>query len=177
MENKETPTPSPRIWARFVKGFWVFFQQPFFALFRKKRIFLLWFLLSALLIVQAQQLLKDDYVKATFLMMVFYGLNIFLFLRNNYNMLKIKDLRKALSEERLPPPVTNEAIIEEEDKLQLLSVREKEVYDLIQEGYTNIEIAEKLYVELCTIKTHVNHIYKKLGVKPTRRKRKASPLG
>ena len=46
-----------------------------------------------------------------------------------------------------------------------LSKREIEVLELITKGYSNPEIAEKLYVSNNTIKTHIKHIYTKLDVK------------
>jgi LuxR family maltose regulon positive regulatory protein len=45
-----------------------------------------------------------------------------------------------------------------------LSDRELEVLSLIADGLSNREIAEKLVVAVSTIKTHVNHIYRKLDV-------------
>lgn len=45
-----------------------------------------------------------------------------------------------------------------------LSPREMEVLNLISAGYSNQEIADKLYLSLNTIKTHTNNIYSKLGV-------------
>ncbi len=45
-----------------------------------------------------------------------------------------------------------------------LTSREKEIIALIVQGKKNIEIADNLYVELSTIKTHINNIYKKLKV-------------
>jgi len=45
-----------------------------------------------------------------------------------------------------------------------LSNREKEVLSLLAEGYSNQEIADKLFVSLNTTKTHVSNIYSKLGV-------------
>lgn len=46
-----------------------------------------------------------------------------------------------------------------------LSSREIEVLQNIAEGYSNQEIADKLFVSLNTIKTHTNNIYSKLNVK------------
>jgi len=48
---------------------------------------------------------------------------------------------------------------------ELLTAREKQVMALIAEGKTNKEIAATQFVEISTIKTHVNNIYTKLGVK------------
>jgi LuxR family maltose regulon positive regulatory protein len=46
-----------------------------------------------------------------------------------------------------------------------LSDREQEVLCLIDTGLTNAEIAEALVVAVSTIKTHINNIYGKLGVR------------
>ncbi len=46
-----------------------------------------------------------------------------------------------------------------------LSPREMEVLKLMAEGSANKEIAEHLYIEASTVKTHTIHIFKKLGVK------------
>ena len=49
----------------------------------------------------------------------------------------------------------------------ILSYKEKEVLALISEGFTNKEIANKLYVSARTIETHRANILKKLEVKNT----------
>ncbi|MCZ7527683.1 MAG: response regulator transcription factor [Acidimicrobiia bacterium] len=46
-----------------------------------------------------------------------------------------------------------------------LTVREREVLALLAEGRSNREIASALYVTLATVKTHLAHVYAKLGVK------------
>lgn len=45
-----------------------------------------------------------------------------------------------------------------------LTDREKQILDKVVEGFRNKEIAEKLYVSEQTIKSHINHIFSKLGV-------------
>lgn len=50
----------------------------------------------------------------------------------------------------------------------LLSQREIEVLDLIKSGLSNKEIADKLFISLSTVKTHINNIYKILEVKSRR---------
>ncbi|MBP6430771.1 MAG: response regulator transcription factor [Ferruginibacter sp.] len=57
--------------------------------------------------------------------------------------------------------VLNEAQVE---KLGL-SKRELEVLQLIAQGYSNNEIAEKLFLSLSTIKTHVANLFFKLDAK------------
>ena len=43
--------------------------------------------------------------------------------------------------------------------------KEEEIVQLIKEGKTNKEIASSLFVEVSTVKSHINKIYSKLGVK------------
>ncbi|MBP8240639.1 MAG: winged helix-turn-helix transcriptional regulator [Saprospiraceae bacterium] len=50
----------------------------------------------------------------------------------------------------------------------LLSKREIEVLDLINSGLSNKEIADRLFISLSTVKTHINNIYKILDVKTRR---------
>jgi DNA-binding NarL/FixJ family response regulator len=46
-----------------------------------------------------------------------------------------------------------------------LTRREAEVLALIAEGLTNTEIADRLVVSAATVKSHVNHIFAKAGVR------------
>jgi DNA-binding NarL/FixJ family response regulator len=46
-----------------------------------------------------------------------------------------------------------------------LTPREVEVLQLIAEGLTNTEIAERLVVSAATVKSHVNHIFAKIGAR------------
>ncbi|GGQ47546.1 response regulator [Streptomyces mutabilis] len=46
-----------------------------------------------------------------------------------------------------------------------LSAREREVLALVAKGTTNKEIAKSLFISEATVKTHLNHLYTKLGVK------------
>jgi len=49
--------------------------------------------------------------------------------------------------------------------IEPLSDREREVLRLIADGLSNHEIADKLIIGLGTVKTHINNIFGKLGVK------------
>jgi DNA-binding NarL/FixJ family response regulator len=49
----------------------------------------------------------------------------------------------------------------------ILSAREIEVITLIAEGFTNVEISEKLFLSKHTVNTHRKNIMNKLGVKNT----------
>jgi DNA-binding NarL/FixJ family response regulator len=46
-----------------------------------------------------------------------------------------------------------------------LTARQAEVVALLLQGMTNAEIAEALVVDVNTVKTHLRHIYKTLGVR------------
>jgi LuxR family transcriptional regulator, maltose regulon positive regulatory protein len=56
----------------------------------------------------------------------------------------------SAADERLPEPP---------------SERELEVLALIAAGRSNQEIANKLFVSVTTVKTHVNNLYRKLGAR------------
>ena len=52
-------------------------------------------------------------------------------------------------------------------KLPLLTPREKEVLELIAEGYTNPQIAEKIFLSQFTVDSHRKNLLAKLNVKNT----------
>jgi DNA-binding CsgD family transcriptional regulator len=51
------------------------------------------------------------------------------------------------------------------DPVSTLSPREREVYDLLCEGHSNVEIARRLFISHATVKVHVRHVYDKLGIR------------
>ena len=55
-----------------------------------------------------------------------------------------------------PPPETAWA---------LLTAREREILEIASEGLTNKEIAQRLHIELATVKTHMHNILEKLHVR------------
>jgi LuxR family maltose regulon positive regulatory protein len=64
----------------------------------------------------------------------------------------------AAGKHEAQPPALGTPLVEP------LREREREVLHLIAQGYTNQEIASKLVVGLSTVKTHINHLFQKLGV-------------
>jgi DNA-binding NarL/FixJ family response regulator len=56
-----------------------------------------------------------------------------------------------------PPPLT--------DRFPQLTPREAEVLTLVADGLSNGEIAAKLFVSVATVKTHINALFAKLGVR------------
>lgn len=78
----------------------------------------------------------------------------------------------AKSAQTSPPPEVEAGFVEP------LSEREIEVLQLIAEGLTNQEVANRLYLSLHTVKVHARNIYGKLGVKNrTQAVAKARALG
>lgn len=51
---------------------------------------------------------------------------------------------------------------------ELLTAREADVLELLQDGRTNAQIAQELSIGLETVRTHARHIYGKLGVSSRR---------
>jgi DNA-binding NarL/FixJ family response regulator len=56
-------------------------------------------------------------------------------------------------------------ILSVHDPVSTLSPREREVYDLLCDGLSNIEIARRLFISHATAKVHVRHVYDKLGIR------------
>lgn len=52
---------------------------------------------------------------------------------------------------------------EDEDR-PILTPREREILALIAEGYSAPEIGERIHLSPATVKTHLQHLYEKLGV-------------
>jgi DNA-binding NarL/FixJ family response regulator len=52
----------------------------------------------------------------------------------------------------------------QKEMARTLSRREREVYELMVQGYGNDEIAEKLFISMQTVKNHISSIYGKIGI-------------
>ncbi|MCC6437947.1 MAG: response regulator transcription factor [Acidimicrobiales bacterium] len=67
--------------------------------------------------------------------------------------------------QRLRRPATAGVAPPGEDRIRLLTERERDVYALVAQGLTNGEIAATLGMGEATAKTHVSHVLAKLGVR------------
>jgi DNA-binding NarL/FixJ family response regulator len=72
-------------------------------------------------------------------------------------------------------PGAGGAVSEEPYGPDLLTPREADVLELLQQGAPNAEIAAELHVGVETVRTHARNIYRKLGV-TSRRDLAAAPL-
>ena len=79
----------------------------------------------------------------------------------------------AAGDALLSPTVTKRVISEytrlpratRPKELDELSERELDVFRLIAQGLSNAEIGERLFISETTVKTHVTHIFQKLGLR------------
>lgn len=72
-------------------------------------------------------------------------------------------LAPGIFEKLIATPVTRS--IEAPPELATLTPREKEVLQLIAQGYNNLEIAQQLYITERTVKNHVNSILRRLDLR------------
>jgi DNA-binding NarL/FixJ family response regulator len=70
----------------------------------------------------------------------------------------------ARGEAVLSPPVATRVLRAARSGEPALSAREVEILELVARGTTNREAAERLFISEATVKTHLIHIYAKLGV-------------
>lgn len=73
-------------------------------------------------------------------------------------------LRAARRERVLSPQVANVLAERVVNPTEALSAREIELLKALQTGASNREIADQLFISQATVKTHLIHIYSKLGV-------------
>jgi DNA-binding CsgD family transcriptional regulator len=89
--------------------------------------------------------------------------------------LGLKLTRKTIVVKEIPVPVGGPFILNEARQEQLgVTPRELEILQLIADGLSNREIAEKLFVSENTVKTHSSRLFDKLGA---RRRTQAVQLG
>ena len=53
----------------------------------------------------------------------------------------------------------------EPSSLSELTIQERKVFSLLKAGKSNKEIAEECSISISTVKSHVNSIYSKMGIK------------
>jgi NarL family two-component system response regulator LiaR len=90
--------------------------------------------------------------------------------------LKLTGTKQRVVVKEVPVPAGEQPFIPDEEKRENLGItrRELEILELIAQGMSNREIAEKLYVSENTVKTHSSRVFDKLGAK---RRTQAVQLG
>jgi DNA-binding CsgD family transcriptional regulator len=74
-------------------------------------------------------------------------------------------LRVDAGERALVVELVDDALLlEEQRSMPMLTAREREILDLVAEGKTNAEIAERLWLSRGTVRKHLDNVYAKLGV-------------
>ncbi|ELR68291.1 regulatory protein, LuxR [Fulvivirga imtechensis AK7] len=72
---------------------------------------------------------------------------------------------KLIKKTKIQQPGVDFAIDSKKLEETGISTREYEVLELMAQGHSNQEIADKLFVSLSTIKTHTTNLFSKLDVK------------
>ena len=90
--------------------------------------------------------------------------------------LKLTGTKQRIVVKQVSVPAGEQPFIPDEEKRENLGItrRELEILELIAQGMSNREIAEKLYVSENTVKTHSSRVFDKLGAK---RRTQAVQLG
>ena len=99
-----------------------------------------------------------------FLLLASVGLNVFLLVKRTavpqQSVTAADDTMQLVAE---PDDETGYAQI-----IESLTIKEREILQMIHEGLSNKEIAVKLNIETSTVKTHVSRIYQKAGISSRR---------
>ena len=82
-----------------------------------------------------------------------------------FGMLALRAKPAEMYAEVVLPDITKQVSFDASYIQGLLSKREWEVYELLIVGHTDKEIADKLFISLNTVKTHIKKIYQKLDVR------------
>ena len=89
--------------------------------------------------------------------------------------LKLNGRRQTIVVKKIPVPAGGPFVLDERKREDLhITRRELEILELIAQGLSNREIAEKLFVSESTVKTHSSRVFDKLGA---RRRTQAVQLG
>lgn len=96
-----------------------------------------------------------------FIAVIFTALGIWLALKLSKPKVETIVVERKVYVNRNENFVLNTALVSE---LQL-SKREMEILELLAQGFSNQEIAAKIFVSLSTVKTHIQNIFEKLSVK------------
>jgi NarL family two-component system response regulator LiaR len=92
---------------------------------------------------------------------LFTALGIWLALKLSKPKVKTVVVEKEVYVSRNEPFILNAQLVAQLE----ISKRELEVLDLMAQGHSNEEIAEKLFVSLSTVKSHNQNLFAKLDVK------------
>jgi DNA-binding CsgD family transcriptional regulator len=93
---------------------------------------------------------------------IFYGTLSIVFLRH---FLSAEWQHAPQAVENLPVATATGETLAERCAPYNITEREREVIALLLQGYSNPQIAEKLFISLSTVKSHLRNIYPKIGVK------------
>ena len=117
--------------------------------------------------LEAARVIRDQHPKVGVIMLTAYDDRQFVVeaVRSGARgyVLKARDAEHLIQTVRLVAGEELSTAKERDRKAETLTAREIEVLQLLAFGHTNRDIAERLYISPDTVKTHLEHIFEKLG--------------
>jgi NarL family two-component system response regulator LiaR len=96
-----------------------------------------------------------------FIALIFTALGIWLALKLSKPKIETVVVEKEVYVSRNENFILNSSLISQLE----LGKREMDVLNLMAQGHSNQEIAEKLFISISTVKTHIQNLFEKLDVK------------
>jgi DNA-binding NarL/FixJ family response regulator len=74
----------------------------------------------------------------------------------------LRAIEKVAQGERFVDPALMPSLLSNKDQAEMLTGREREILQLLADGMSNADVAERLFISQETVKSHVRHILAKL---------------
>ncbi|MCH7403816.1 response regulator transcription factor [Belliella kenyensis] len=94
----------------------------------------------------------------------FYWLYILILLGYSIPWIYANALFQEYRKFKIKTECSGQEVFEKQKKIQNLTRKEQEILSLILERKNNQQICDELFISISTLKSHINHLYKKLDI-------------